>query len=339
VKTIVLEEPERLRAVESEEPGAPEAGEALVAVQRVAVCGTDLHAYAGSQTFFTYPRIIGHELAVRVLEVGEGVTGVAPGDTCAVEPYLDCGDCVACRAGRPNCCVALKVLGVHQDGGLRERVRVPARKLHPSKTLGLDALALVEMLCVGAHAVGRAAIEPGARALVIGAGPIGLGIMAFARLGGAEVIALDVDPGRLDHCRTALGVAHTVVAGDDAPARIEELTAGDRADVVFDATGSQGSMQAAFGHVAHGGRLVLVGHANVEITFSDPLFHSREMTLLASRNARPDEFTQVIAALEEGRIDIGGWITHRANFDDLIGAFPAFARREGGLVKAIVDVA
>lgn len=339
MKTIVLEEPERLTAVESEEPGAPAAGEALVAVQRVAVCGTDLHAFLGDQTFFTYPRILGHELAVEVLEIGAGVSNVAPGDVCAVEPYLDCGGCVACRAGRPNCCVSLRVLGVHVDGGLRERVRVPARKLHPSKRLGLDALALVEMLCVGAHAVGRAALEPGSRTLVIGAGPIGLGVMAFARLAGAEVIALDVDASRLEHCRGALGVEHTVVAGEGTEAAVEQLTGGDRADVVFDATGSPASMQAAFGHVAHGGRLVLVGHANAEITFSDPLFHAREMTLLASRNARPDDFARVIAALEEGDIDVGGWISHRAAFDDLIGVFPAFARREGGLVKAIVDLA
>jgi 2-desacetyl-2-hydroxyethyl bacteriochlorophyllide A dehydrogenase len=339
LKTIVLEEPKRLTAVESEEPGSPAAGEALVAVQRVAVCGTDLHAFLGNQTFFTYPRILGHELAVEVLETGTGVSNVAPGDTCAVEPYLDCGDCVACRAGRPNCCVSLSVLGVHVDGGLRERVRVPARKLHPSRKLGLDALALVEMLCVGAHAVGRAALEPGSRVLAIGAGPIGLGVMAFARLAGAEVIALDVDPGRLEHCRTALGIEQTVVAGEGADTRVEQLTGGDWADVVFDATGSPTSMQAAFGHVAHGGRLVLVGHANAEITFSDPLFHGREMTLLASRNARPDEFARVIAALEAGDIDVEQWISHRAAFDELVGAFPAFARREGGLVKAMVDLA
>jgi 2-desacetyl-2-hydroxyethyl bacteriochlorophyllide A dehydrogenase len=339
MKTIVLEEPERLVAVESDEPGAPGPGEVLVAVRRVAVCGTDLHAFLGNQTFFTYPRILGHELAVEVLETGPDVAGICVGDTCAVEPYLDCGGCVACRAGRPNCCASLKTLGVHVDGGLRERVRLPARKLHPSKTLGLDELALVEMLCVGAHAVGRAPLEPGSRVLVIGAGPIGLGVMTFARLAGAEVIALDVDPGRLDHSRRAVGVEHTVTAGEGAGARVEELTGGDRADVVFDATGSPASMEAAFGHVAHGGRLVLVGHANAEITFSDPLFHGREMTLLASRNARGDEFARVIAALEEGRIDPATWISHRASFDDLIGVFPAFARREGGLVKAIVDMA
>ena len=157
MKAIVLEKPERLTAVDKEEPGPPRPGEALVAVRRVAVCGTDLHAFLGNQTFFTYPRILGHELAVEVLETGRGVSNVTPGQACAVEPYLDCGDCVACRAGRPNCCASLSVLGVHEDGGLQERLRVPARKLHTSEGLGLDALALVEMLSVGAHAVARSA--------------------------------------------------------------------------------------------------------------------------------------------------------------------------------------
>jgi threonine dehydrogenase-like Zn-dependent dehydrogenase len=338
VKTIVLEEPERLNAIETPEPGSPAPGEALVAVRRVAVCGTDLHAFLGNQTFFTYPRVLGHELAVEVLEVGEGVSRVSPGDTCAVEPYLECGDCVACRAGKPNCCVSLKVLGVHVDGGLRERARLPASKLHPSRTLGRDALSLVEMLCVGAHAVGRAVPMDGERVLVIGAGPIGLGVMAFARLAGATVIALDMEPGRLEHARQALGVEHTVEAGEGAKEAVEELTGGDRADVVFDATGSPSSMEGAFDHVAHGGRLVLVGHANAKITFSDPLFHGREMTLLASRNARAGEFTRVIVALEEGQVDVGGWISHRTAFDGLVEAFPAFARREGGLIKAVVEL-
>jgi 2-desacetyl-2-hydroxyethyl bacteriochlorophyllide A dehydrogenase len=338
VKTIVLQEPRRLVAVERDEPGPPGPGEALVGVRRMAVCGTDLHAFEGAQTFFTYPRVLGHELAVEVIEVGDGVSNVSPGDACAVEPYLECGDCVACRRGRPNCCASLSVLGVHVDGGLCERVRLPARKLHPSKKLGLDQLALVEMLGVGAHAVGRADLEPGARTLVIGAGPIGLGVMALARAAGAEVIALDVEAHRLEHCRSALGVAHALVSGPDAPAALEELTGGDRADVVFDATGSPASMQAAFGYVGHGGRLVLVGHSPADIRFSNPLFHGREMTLLASRNSRADEIAGVVTALEEGRVDAGAWISHRTAFGDLIDAFPAYARREDGLIKAIVEL-
>src|SRR4051812_45976817 len=172
--SIVLDEPGRFRVTEAPKPPAPGAGEALVRVGRVGICGTDLHAYRGRQPFFSYPRILGHELGVEVLAVGAGVTGLEPGDRCAVEPYLDCGACLACRRGRTNCCAGLRVLGVHTDGGLRERITVPARKLHRSGRLSPEQLALVETLAVGCHAVGRAAPRADEACLVIGAGPIGL---------------------------------------------------------------------------------------------------------------------------------------------------------------------
>src|ERR1039457_832161 len=152
-----------------------------------------LLAFAGNQPFFTYPRILGHELGVEVLAVGAGVANVKPGDRCSVEPYLDCQKCIACRRGKPNCCANLRVLGVHIDGGMREQLVVPARKLHPSAALSPDQLALVEPLGIGCHAVERAGLEPGEFALVIGAGPIGLAVMQFALEKGAQVIALDVN--------------------------------------------------------------------------------------------------------------------------------------------------
>src|SRR5579872_2922217 len=149
MKAIRLEEPGRLQFVSSEPPPPPGTDEALVRVRRVGVCGTDIHAFGGSQPFFSYPRILGHELGVEVLAVGESVTNVKPGDRCSVEPYLNCGICFACRSGRPNCCSALKVLGVHTDGGMREQIAVPARKLHPSAKLSFDQLGLVETLGIG----------------------------------------------------------------------------------------------------------------------------------------------------------------------------------------------
>ena len=191
MKTVVLDKPFSFRLTETEPPGEPGQGEALVRVQRVGICGTDLHAYQGNQPFFDYPRILGHELAVEIVALGPSAEthGLAVGDRCAVEPYLNCGTCIACRRGRTNCCERLSVLGVHQDGGMREQVIVPIAKLHKANGVPPEQLALVEMLCIGAHAARRAAIEPGEPALVIGAGPIGLGTMQFARALGAEVIA------------------------------------------------------------------------------------------------------------------------------------------------------
>jgi len=337
MRTIVLQQPGQFEAVLTEHPGRPGPGETLVAVRRIGICGTDLHAYRGKQPFFSYPRILGHELGVEVLEVGAEVTNVKPGDLCSVEPYLNCGKCIACRKGKSNCCVSLQVLGVHTDGGMREVVVVPAVKLHSSAKLTLDQLALVETLGIGAHAVDRAQIVPGENALIIGAGPIGLAVMQFAKQAGANVIVMDVNESRLEFCRKKMGIATTLLGGDGILGEIEELTGGDLATLVFDATGNPPSMHQAFHYVAHGGRLVFVGLFQGDVTFNDPHFHRREMTLLSSRNSRPDDFRRIITLMESGQIDTAPWITHRASFDEMIPHFPAWLDPASGVIKAIVE--
>jgi len=313
MKSIILTEPGRLNLLSSSPPPSVTPTEALVRVHRIGVCGTDIHAFAGRQPFFSYPRILGHELGVEVLEVGADVTNVVPGDRCAVEPYLNCRTCVACRRGKPNCCSALLVMGVHADGGMREAFTLPARKLHPSAKLTLDQMALVETLGIGAHAVGRAHIQSGEFVLVIGAGPIGLATIQFAVEAGAQVIALDVNEERLAFCREQMGVAFTVNAVDESVMdRLAEITGGDLPTAVFDATGNSKSMMGAFEYVAHGGRLIFVGLFQGDVTFNDPNFHKRELTLLSSRNALPEDFTLIIGLIEAGRIDTTPWITHRA---------------------------
>jgi 2-desacetyl-2-hydroxyethyl bacteriochlorophyllide A dehydrogenase len=340
MKAIRLEEPGQLLQIDAPPPAAPGAGEALVSVRRIGVCGTDVHAFGGRQPFFSYPRILGHELGVQVLEVGEGVSNVRPGDLCAVEPYLNCGTCIACRRGKPNCCVNLQVLGVHTDGGMREQIVLPAHKLHSSQSLSLDQLALVETLGIGAHAVARAQIEPGEFVLVIGAGPIGLAAMQFAVEAGAQVIALDVNEERLRFCRQQMKVAHAINgAQEDALESLRSITDGDLPTVVFDATGNPRSMARAFEFPAHGGRLVFVGLFQGELSFDDPNFHRRELTLLGSRNALPADFARIIALIEAGRIDTSPWITHRAAFEDAASQFPDWTKPENGVLKAIIELA
>ena len=339
MRTIRLEEPGRLTLTSTELPGALAAGEALVRVHRIGVCGTDIHAFNGKQPFFTYPRVLGHELGVEVVAVGEGVTGVKPGDRCAVEPYLNCERCIACRRGKPNCCTAIQVLGVHTDGGMREQFALPARKLHPSAKLTLDQLALVETLGIGAHAVQRAGVEAGEFALVIGAGPIGLAVTQFVIAAGARAIVLDINDDRLEFCRRTLGAPHTINgAREDVPDALKSLTDGDLPTAVFDATGSPRSMAAAFEYPAHGGRLVFVGLFQGDVTFNDPNFHRRELTLLASRNALPADFGRIIHQIETGRIDTTPWITHRAGFAEAASLFPAWVKPETGVIKAMIDL-
>ena len=201
-------------------------GEALVRVHRVGVCGSDIHAFRGKQPFFTYPRVVGHELGVEILAVGPNDRDLKTGDRCAVEPYLHCGRCVACRRGKTNCCTSLQVLGVHTDGGMRECLTVPVAKLHRSQSLSLDQLALIEMLTIGAHAVRRAQLDPGENALIIGAGPIGLATMAFAQLVGARVSVLEISPWRRAFCRSHLKVERCLDGSGDAGKRLEAMLGG-----------------------------------------------------------------------------------------------------------------
>ena len=244
MKTIRLEEPGRFALLSTDEPATslnPE--QALVRVRRIGVCGTDIHAFGGNQPFFTYPRILGHELGVEVVAVGSSTKNVHPGDRCSVEPYLNCGHCIACRRGKSNCCVNLQVLGVHTDGGMRELIVVPSRKLYPSTHLTLDQLALIETLGIGCHAVDRARVEAGEFALVIGAGPIGLTAVQFAIEAKAQVIVLDINPKRLEFCREHLGVPHLINATVDNPLEaLKQITSGDLPTLVFDATGNAKSM-------------------------------------------------------------------------------------------------
>lgn len=341
MKAIQLEKPHCLRSIEIPDAASPGSGEALVRVERVGICGTDISGYLGKMPFFSYPRIPGHELGVEVLAVGAGVTAVKAGDRCAVEPYMNCQRCFACRRGHGNCCEDLKVLGVMIDGGLRERLILPAHKLHPATGLTPEQCALVETLAIGCHAVDRGHPQAGDNVLVIGAGPIGLAVIEFVKLAGARCLVLDLNEQRLAFCREQMGVPHTIQCRPNG-SELDELsrvTDGTLAQVVIDATGSNLSMSDALKYCAFTGRLVYVGITPQQLAFPHaPIMHRRELTLLASRNALPADFTRIIRWIECGQIDTRPWITHHAAFDDVVEAFPRWLKPETGVIKAIVRV-
>ena len=341
MKALQLEKPQAWRRIDIPEPAAPGAGEALVRVHRVGVCGTDISGYLGKMPFFSYPRIPGHELGVEVLAVGAGVTNVKSGDRCSVEPYMNCGVCFPCRKGATNCCETLKVLGVMMDGGLTERLVLPARKLHPANRLSLEQCALVETLAIGCHAIQRGNPQPGEHVLVIGAGPIGLSVIEFAKLSGAHTIVMDLNEQRLEFVRTKLGVTDTLVAKGDGTEldALKAMTGGSLAQCVIDATGSNKSMSAALQYCSFTGRLVYVGITQAEVSFPHaPIVHRREITIMGSRNALPPDFTRIIGLIEAGQIDTRPWITHHATFDNLIEQFPTFTQPETGVIKAVVNL-
>lgn len=340
MKAIQLESPRTFRQLEIEEPAPLGPNEALVRTHCVGVCGTDTSAYLGKFALFSYPRIPGHELGIEVLAVGDDVRSVRPGDRCSVEPYLNDVQSFASLRGRGNCCQRLQVLGVHIDGGLRERFVVRADKLHPSKHLSYEELALVETLAIGCHAINRAAPKHNEHLLIIGAGPIGLSVLEFARLAGSVITVVDINADRLAFCRQMYDRINTVLFKENGIEleQMREITRGELYPTVLDATGSSASMNQAFNYVAHAGTLVYVGITTQDIQFSDRLFHTREMTLKASRNALPDDFRRIIKLIEDRQIDTGRWITHRTKFDNLIDVFESFTKPDTGVIKAMIEL-
>lgn len=340
MKTLVLESPGNFRYETRPDP-VRRPGEALLRIRRIGICGTDLHAFEGTQPFFDYPRVLGHELAADLLEVEPG-TDFEPGERVTFIPYFSCGECVACRSGKPNCCVRIRVCGVHVDGGMGELLSVPTDALLHAEGLGYDELALVEPLAIGAHGVRRAGITPGEYVLVVGAGPIGLGTMAMARIAGARVIALDINEKRLAFCQQALGVDHVVNGAGESNGSVEErlaeITHGDMATVVIDATGSARAITQGFGYMAHGGRYMLIGLQKGPISFSHPEFHKRESTLMSSRNATREDFQWVMGCLKKGDIDPKTFITHSVHFDEVKDQFAGWLDPANGVIKAMVSL-
>jgi threonine dehydrogenase-like Zn-dependent dehydrogenase len=338
MKAIVLEKPGLLQLIDMKAPETPGPGEALVRIHNVGVCGTDLHAFRGEQPFLTYPRILGHELSVEIVALGShtGAINLAPTMRCALEPYFYCGHCPPCRRGVTNCCVNIKVFGVHIDGGMRELAIVPLSQLYPSSTLSFEQLALVEPLSIGAHAVRHGQVVKGECVLVVGAGPIGLSVVQFALLVGATVLVIDISEQRLEFCKRQWPEVVCINGSGDALAALQGIVSDDLPTAVFDATGNPKSMMAAFHYAAYGGRLIFIGLFQGDITFHDPDFHSRELSLLSSRNATAEDFHQVIAALEGGLIDLAPWITHRTSPDAMIDVFPTWFDRNSGIIKAVV---
>ncbi len=337
MRTIVCEEPGRLVLKETERQ-APGEGHVQIRIRRIGVCGTDLHAFEGTQPYFNYPRVLGHELSGELIDTN-GATGFTNGEIVTFIPYFNCGDCIACRSGKPNCCVKMNVCGVHIDGGMTEYLNVPAYTLIHGDGLGYDDLALVEPLAIGAHSIRRADVKPGEYVLVIGAGPIGLGVMEFARIAGGKVIVVDINAKRLAFCSEKLKVDHVINAStENVVDRLAAITNGDMPTVVIDATGSLKAINNSFQYIAHGGRYILVGLQKADISFSHPEFHKREATLMSSRNATREDFDHVVTAIKNGWVQPGNYITHRIAFENTTTEFEGLLDPSKGVIKAMIEL-
>ena len=337
MKTLVLKEPQVFEYKTVEKP-ALQPGNAIIKIKRIGVCGTDFHAFEGVQPFFKYPRILGHELSGELVEFDDA-PGYKTGEAVTIIPYFNCGHCIACRMGKPNCCSSIQVCGVHQHGGMAEYLSVPSYSLVHGEGLSFDELALVEPLAIGAHGVRRADVKEGEFVLVVGAGPIGLGAMEFARISGGKVIALDINERRLQFCKDKLKVERTIHAvSPNINEQLMDITKGDMPTVVIDATGSLKAINNSFRYMAHGARYVLIGLQKGDVCFNHPEFHKREASLMSSRNATRIDFEQVIEAMKKKEIEPANYITHKVAFEKTKDEFEMLLNPGSGVIKGIIEI-
>ncbi|NND08004.1 MAG: zinc-binding alcohol dehydrogenase family protein [Saprospiraceae bacterium] len=311
--------------------------ESLIKIKRVGICGTDLHAYAGNQAFFDYPRVLGHELSGEVVAANGLISGCKEGDEVVIIPYLHCGHCRACLQGRTNCCSTLEVLGVHIDGGMSEFIAVPNDLLLPAKGLTLEEMAIVEPLCIGTHAVNRVPLQKGDWVAVSGCGPIGVGIIWAAQQEGARVIALDIEEHRLAFVKEKLGVSEVLNAHEDPIGKIGEMTNGEMVSVAFDATGAKVPMEQGVDYVGSGGYYVLVGLNKGKLAFHHPDLHRKELAIVCSRNATKADFNLVISRLQDKSFPAEDYITHRVPADEILRSFDYWRNPVNQVMKAMTE--
>jgi L-gulonate 5-dehydrogenase len=318
---IRVEKPHALALVEHR-PAVPGPGEVLVRVRRAGICGSDVHILHGSNPFARYPRIIGHEFAGEVEEVGPDVSGLAPGDRVVVDPVVSCGTCYACRVGRPNVCANLEVFGVHRDGGFRDLVPVPVRNVVSVRAdLPVEIAALAEPFSIAANVLSRTGCGPDDTVLVYGAGTVGLTVLQVAKLKGARCLVSDIDEARLERAHS-FG-ADVVIHPHRAPVAdaVRSEMEGLGPSVVIDGAGVPALLEEACRVVSPAGRIGLLGFSPAPCNISQQEIVRKELTLVGSRLNR-HLLPEVVQWLESGRLKPAAMITQtfvaqeaRAAFD------------------------
>jgi len=335
MKVLVCEQPKKLIYQQRQTP-VPADTEAVIKMITVGICGTDIHAWSGHQPFFSYPRVLGHEICGEIVSLGNKTTGWRLGQRVAVIPYLSCHHCGACLSGKTNCCENISVIGVHQDGGFSEYLSVPVNNLLAVDDIAPEAAALIEPFAISAHAVRRATVAPGDHLLVVGAGPIGLGVAAIAKADGARVVVADTRDERRQHVEQALQLPTLNPLDDRFETALRAQFGGMLAAKVIDATGSQQAMNNAVNLIRHGGSIIFVGLFKGDLQFPDPEFHKKEATLMGSRNATEEDFVKVGRLMAAGTITAEMMLSHHFDFDGLAQAYEAQVINNPQLIKGVI---
>lgn len=337
MKAVVIQKPGLISVREVDRP-EPAAGEVLLRMQYVGFCGSDLSTYLGKNPLVSYPRIPGHEISALICGMGDEVpVDFRPGDPVTVVPYTSCGTCPSCRRGRENACRENQTLGVQRDGAMQEYITLPWNKILPAPSLNALELAMVEPLTVGFHAVRRGRVTKSDVVMVLGCGMIGAGAIAGALVRGARVIAVDLDVHKLE-LASLLGAQHCINSeAEDLHRELVRLTGGDGPDVVVEAAGNPLTYRTAVEEVAFTGRVVCIGYAGREVSFATRLFVQKEMDILGSRNAEPEDFREVISYLETGKFPVDLMTGSMLSPEDAAPAVEQWARDPGKMMKILLE--
>ncbi|ASS96837.1 zinc-binding alcohol dehydrogenase family protein [Peribacillus simplex] len=336
MKAVQVRKAHELIIQEVEKPRISNSTDVLVKVKRVGICGSDMHIYHGTNPLATLPRVVGHEVAGEVVEIGQGVANIKVGDHVVVEPISYCGECYACRKGRQNVCEKLSVFGVHEDGGMREWFVLPEKQLHVvDSALAWEEIVLAEPYTIGAQAVWRGEVEEGETVLIQGAGPIGICILKMAKLQGASVMITDLSYERLEFAKES-GADIIVHAGkEDVQKRVEEWTNGEGANVVIDAVCLPTTFELSFDVVSTAGRIVVLGFDERPSSVSQLPITKKEVSVKGSR-LQTDQFPKVVKLLNEGKLRHEGLVTHTFSLDDIQEAFNFVENHPEQVRKAII---
>lgn len=337
MKAVQVREPHHLAVVNIDSPAIQNATDVLVEVKRAGICGSDMHIYHGTNPLATYPRILGHEIAGEVLEVGTDVTHLQPGDHIVVEPIRFCGTCYACRKGRPNVCKELSVFGVHEDGGMREFFVLPAKQLHKvDNNLPWEEVVLAEPYTIGAQAVWRGNVQPGDFVFIHGSGPIGICILKLAKLAGATVMISDIKKERLAFAEEN-GADYIVHAGDEnVLEKLLDVTNGEGANVVIDAVCLPFTVEQSVQMASVAGTIVILGFDERHSQIPQLPITKKELTIVGSR-LQTNQFAKVVQLLNEGKLRSNGLITHRFSVDQAQEAFTFVENNPDKVRKALIE--
>lgn len=334
MKALVIKKPGHAEIESVPEPFATESSY-LLKVRMVGFCGSDLNSFRGKNPLVSFPRIPGHEVSATIVDGSQLTPALPAGTNVTLSPYTHCGKCASCRRGNRNACQFNETLGVQRDGALREYIVVPAEKIYPAK-LTLKELCLVEPLTVGFHAVARGRVTASDTVAVFGCGGVGLGAVAASGFRGAKTIAIDVDDDKLRIAR-ATGAQHTIHTGKEPlHQRLLELTDGRGPDLVIEAIGLAQTFRAAVEEVAFTGRVVYIGYAKEAVTYETRLFVQKELDILGSRNALPEDFREVIRMLEEHRFPVDDAVSSIVTLDQAPEALRAWSDNPAGVKKILV---